>query len=82
MDLNMETVIFHIGLTWNFHVNANSGTQFCACLRIVFYNSLFDFETQLNLTEDVPLSSRSMAAYECLYDYDLQEACIAMYVIQ
>ena len=66
MDLNMETVLFHTGLTWNFHVNANSGTQFCACLRIVFYNNLFDFEIQQNLTEDVPLSSRKISPYDCL----------------
>ena len=43
MDLNMETLILYAELTWNFHVNANSGAQFCICLRIVFKMDLIIF---------------------------------------
>ena len=47
MDLNMEILIFHAELTWNLHVNANRGTQFCACLRIVFYMALIISQIKL-----------------------------------
>ena len=66
MDPNMETVIFYTDLTWNFHVNANSGTQFCACLCIWFHVDLISFEIVLDLDEDVPLSSRNIQAYDRL----------------
>ena len=66
MDLNMETVIIHTELTWNLHVNANSGTQFCICLRIVFYMALIICQIKLSVNEDVLLSLRRISAYDCL----------------
>ena len=48
MDLNMETLTFHAELTWNLHVNANSGTQFRACLHIGYHIILIEFYTKLN----------------------------------
>ena len=45
--------------------------SFAHVLALFFYNDLFDFETKLNLNEDVPLSSRKIAAYECFYGYVL-----------
>ena len=68
--------VFTLVLTWNFHVNANRGTQFRACLHIGYHISLMDFYIKLNLNED-----RQHIVPKCINLYQIVSKCIKLYQI-